>query len=374
MSDIKIGTVIATYRKKKGITQEELAKHLGISKPAVSKWESGQSYPDILLLPVLASYFDISVDELIGYEPQMTKEAVNKLYHHLAQSFVKEPFEKVYAECEEYLKKYFACWELQVQMALLLLNHANLAGGPEQMNEVVHRALQLLIRVEECGDDVVQAKMAIKLQALCYLLLQQPQEAIDRLEDIRESLFNSDSILVKAYQMKGDKDKAMQHLQGFTYVYLMSMLGFAPDYFMMYGDQPVRMEHYYQLFTGLADLFELEDLHPAVLLQLHLAAATAFAGQKQTEKALEALEQYVKYATRFMKKKFQLHGNRIFDTLDSFLKEIDMKTDAPRSMEVIVKDIKSAVIANPVFAELQQEERFQRIKKRLEADSGFTNE
>lgn len=369
MGDIKIGTIIATYRKKKGLTQEELAKHLGISKPAVSKWESGQSYPDILLLPVLASFFDISVDELIGYEPQMSKEEVGKLYRRLAQSFAGEPFEKVYAECEEYIKKYFACWELQVQMALLLLNHANLAGSPERMKEVVQRALQLLTRVEECGDDVVQAKMAFKLQALCYLLLQQPQEAINRLEDIRESLFSTDSVLVKAYQMKGDKDKAIQYLQGFTYNNLMSILGFAPDYFAMYGDQPEKMEHYYQLFTGLAELFELEDLHPAALLQLHLAAAITFAGQKQTEKALKALEQYAKYATRLMKEKYQLHGNRIFDALDSFLKEVDINTGAPRSMEVIANDIRNVVFANPVFAELEPEERFQRIKRRLEADS-----
>ncbi len=53
MGTIQIGTIISTNRKEKGITQEELANHLGVSKPAVSKWESGQSYPDILLLPVL---------------------------------------------------------------------------------------------------------------------------------------------------------------------------------------------------------------------------------------------------------------------------------------------------------------------------------
>jgi transcriptional regulator with XRE-family HTH domain len=50
MKEIRIGTKIIEKRKEKGLTQEELADHLGISKPAVSKWESGQSYPDITLL------------------------------------------------------------------------------------------------------------------------------------------------------------------------------------------------------------------------------------------------------------------------------------------------------------------------------------
>ena len=71
MKQIHIGTIIAEKRKQRGLTQQALAEHVGISKPAVSKWESGQSYPDIELLPVLASFFDCTVDELLGYEPQL---------------------------------------------------------------------------------------------------------------------------------------------------------------------------------------------------------------------------------------------------------------------------------------------------------------
>ena len=61
--------VIMQGRKAKGITQEELAQFMGVSKAAVSKWETGQSYPDITYLPQLAAYFNISVDELC-HEPR----------------------------------------------------------------------------------------------------------------------------------------------------------------------------------------------------------------------------------------------------------------------------------------------------------------
>ena len=54
--------------------QDELATFLGVTKASVSKCENGQSMPDILLLPELATYFDVSVDELLGYEPQLSKE------------------------------------------------------------------------------------------------------------------------------------------------------------------------------------------------------------------------------------------------------------------------------------------------------------
>ena len=73
MSEMKLGRNILCLRRERGITQDELAEYLGVSKSAVSKWETGNSYPDILLLPQLASLFNISVDQLIGYEPQLTR-------------------------------------------------------------------------------------------------------------------------------------------------------------------------------------------------------------------------------------------------------------------------------------------------------------
>ena len=76
MKEINLGRVLIENRHKLGITQDELAAYMGVSKAAVSKWETGMTYPDITLLPQLATYFNISIDELMGYEPQMTKEQI----------------------------------------------------------------------------------------------------------------------------------------------------------------------------------------------------------------------------------------------------------------------------------------------------------
>ena len=62
-----IGTKIQTLRKNKGITQEQLAEVLAVSAQAVSKWENSVSMPDIHLLPVIARYFGITMDELFNY-------------------------------------------------------------------------------------------------------------------------------------------------------------------------------------------------------------------------------------------------------------------------------------------------------------------
>lgn len=63
-----IGSKIAFYRKKLGITQDALAQKLEVSNQAVSKWESDQCCPDIALLPLLADIFGITIDELFDHK------------------------------------------------------------------------------------------------------------------------------------------------------------------------------------------------------------------------------------------------------------------------------------------------------------------
>ena len=66
MEQIYFGERIAAYRKEQGLTQEGLAQKLGVTNQAVSKWESDQCCPDIMLLPALADVFGVSLDELFG--------------------------------------------------------------------------------------------------------------------------------------------------------------------------------------------------------------------------------------------------------------------------------------------------------------------
>ena len=66
MMDCKsLGNTIANLRHQNNITQSTLAEKLGVSNKAVSKWESGQGYPDISLLPVIAEFFGVSIDYLL---------------------------------------------------------------------------------------------------------------------------------------------------------------------------------------------------------------------------------------------------------------------------------------------------------------------
>ena len=82
----EIGTNIRLLRKTKNITQEELANALHISYQAISKWENGSSQPDIALLPAIANYFGVSIDELFGFKLQAILTAKTSAPTHKLQN------------------------------------------------------------------------------------------------------------------------------------------------------------------------------------------------------------------------------------------------------------------------------------------------
>ena len=89
MTEIKINEQIAFLRKQKGLTQEDLARALGVTNQAVSKWESAQCCPDIQLLPDIARLFEVSVDELLGYTPASASEDIMLILRKKIESLPK---------------------------------------------------------------------------------------------------------------------------------------------------------------------------------------------------------------------------------------------------------------------------------------------
>lgn len=112
--------VIRQYRKKKGLTQEELANRLGVTAPAVNKWEKGHSHPDILLLAPIARLLDISLDTLFSFEKELTITEINQIIRELDHKLKKQPFEDVFRWAKEILDTYPNCEQLIGQVALLL--------------------------------------------------------------------------------------------------------------------------------------------------------------------------------------------------------------------------------------------------------------
>ena len=77
--NLSIGNKIKALRKEHGITQEQLADSIGISFQAVSKWENNIALPDITLVPILAGYFNITIDELFDFNLKEIRQNVDEI-------------------------------------------------------------------------------------------------------------------------------------------------------------------------------------------------------------------------------------------------------------------------------------------------------
>jgi transcriptional regulator with XRE-family HTH domain len=365
MGKINIGTFIAARRKEKGVTQEELADYLGVSKPAVSKWESGQSYPDIMLLPVLAAFFNTSVDELLGYEAQLTKAEIKKLYVRLAAAFASEPFETVHEECRETVKKYHSCWSLLYSLAGLLVNHCALAGSPEKTLDVLREASSLLETVEKDSLDAKLAREALSLRAYCCLALGQPAEAIDLLGEETQPQ-SADVLLAKAYAMKGDGERAKGLLQRYIFLSGSGIVAAMTDLMALYTDDPGRVEDCLALALKTGEAFGLRKSLPHQYFTLYLTAAALFAAQDNASRALDMLEAYAELVTDETIYPLKLRGSSFFDLVEPYFDMLNPGNAPPRSEKLIKKDMKDVVLNNPAFFSLVGEERYRRLVSRLE--------
>ena len=75
---MSFGERLQAVRRESGETQEEFAEVLGVSCQSVSRWENQQCYPDIELIPVIAAFFGISTDKLLGLDETAEQEAVER--------------------------------------------------------------------------------------------------------------------------------------------------------------------------------------------------------------------------------------------------------------------------------------------------------
>ncbi|HFK1527719.1 TPA: helix-turn-helix domain-containing protein [Bacillus cereus] len=362
MREIHIHKIIANKRKEKGITQEELAAYIGITKASVSKWETGQSYPDITFLPLLASYFNISIDELISYTPQMEQEDIKNLYHRLAEAFSEEPFDEVIMECRGIIKKYYSCFPLLIQIGILFINHHMLTEDTDRGIEILEEAMNLFSRVQEESDDVSLVKEAASFQATCYLILNRPNEVLQLLGETIRPNFPEGDLIAQAYQMLGNAEKANEVMQISMYQHLIQLVGTIPNYVVVNASSAEKVEVILNRAFILIDIYELETLHPNMTLKVYHAAAQVYCMQGNFEGSLEMLRKYAAVCTNsFTVNSLHLHGDSYFDAIDGWFAEFPLGAKTVRNEEIIKRSMLQSIAENPVFVPMKDVREYKNI-------------
>lgn len=369
MKELNIAQVVTRHRREKGVTQEELAAYMGISKASVSKWETGQSYPDITFLPQLAAYFNISVDELIGYEPQLELADIRKIYKHFCKEFARLPFEQVYEECQKMVKKYYSCFLFLFLMAYLYLNHHMLADTQERQSEVLEEAGRLFRRCKtECQEPGL-AKEAEYGEATVMLTQNKPAEVLELLgEKIRPILQDAD-LIAQAYLMLGNQQAAAQTKEIMMFQYLMGMLGQIPQLVAAEAERPGKVEMLLDRALQMEKIFEADKLYPNTMALIYLSGTQYYMGAGDQEKALEYLGRYADMVEYFFP--LVLHGDQFFEHIEGWIEELELGSAAPRDEELVKESIYQAIADNPMLEGLKERSEYQAMVKKIKHKLGM---
>lgn len=176
--EFKFSRKLKELRTKKNITQEQLARHLQISPQAVSKWERNEGYPDIMLLPRIALYFDVTIDDLLGIEKERIKEQI--------------------AEWEKESYDYKTKGDIMANHALWEAAYAEYPNEEQVIDHYCH-ALWDVFMLDTNKNRAYGEKMVALGEELLEITTDQ---------DTRNGLIQ---ILVYAYDELGDKEKAKKY-------------------------------------------------------------------------------------------------------------------------------------------------------------------
>ena len=212
--ELKIGSKIAELRKAKGMTQEQLALALGISAPAVSKWETDNSYPDITLLCPLARALDTNVDTLLEYDEVMTEEKVKAYTNEIIKIerngdalLANEKLQKLLCQYPNSVSMKFHAVTLITSFQVM---HPECAEN--QRNEWEKQKKKLL---EEIYESKNPAYMNNAISALAVLAIQNNEldKAETLLRQLPENIGDITHYWVQIYLKRGNNDKALELLQ-----------------------------------------------------------------------------------------------------------------------------------------------------------------
>ena len=194
--DLLIGERIKKYRKNKEMTQDALAQALTVSPQSISKWECGDGYPDITLLPAIANFFEVTVDELIGNDEISAKEDVQKNFFEVINSL---SLDDQLDLALKYHKKYPRNWHIATSLMHRITRY-------QGNREVEYRKLLVDIGeriLKDCTDSTMRKSAVTAMCMVC------DEEEIGALLN-RDTTFwyeGRHEVYEKRYKLSGQEEK-----------------------------------------------------------------------------------------------------------------------------------------------------------------------
>lgn len=120
---MKINQIIRKKRKELSLTQEQIADFLGVSTPAVNKWENGSTYPDITLLPALARLLKIDLNTLMSFNDDLTDIEIENFVNEVDKTVQEQGYDTAFQKAIDKIHEYPTCEKL-IYLVILYLEGA----------------------------------------------------------------------------------------------------------------------------------------------------------------------------------------------------------------------------------------------------------
>ena len=150
---MEFGSILRRLRIEAGLTQTDLAEELNVTSQAISKWERGDNYPEITLLPRLASRFQVSIDMLLGNERPLSPDELRVLFDKCQDLMASGMIEKAISLTQEAVDRDSGNQQLKLALAELLVQISEQESEGKKRDAFLRRAAALLEAVIAAADD-----------------------------------------------------------------------------------------------------------------------------------------------------------------------------------------------------------------------------
>lgn len=269
---LKMGSTIAALRKSRGLTQEQLAALVGVSGPAVSKWETDASCPDVALLCPLARALNTTVDALLQFEAALTDEEVARQINALMETLPQKGADACEEELRRLVCRWPGCTALQFNAAMVCDGFEMFFPDAQPEQKARWRALkrELLEQVRASGTAAYWQAATIQLAGLA-LAEDDPDRAEALLDELPEHPGDATAVRALLYRKRGQKEEARKLLQTQLYTAVSKAMTILP---MLLGgeEEPRRRQKLVDVYQELARAFGLAGLGEGFLVELHRQA------------------------------------------------------------------------------------------------------
>lgn len=349
---IRLSENLVSFRKAHKLTQSDVADHIGVTKASVSKWETGQTMPDVALLPLIASFYNVTLDELMGYEPQLSREQIREVYRQFSERFAAEPFDAVYPDIQIQIRQYFACCPFLFQMAVLLLNHCDPRLG-ERISEVRAAIISLCLEVEQKSEDRNLCESAHTIRMMVSLQSGSYQEVIDELSDLTlpDRIDDQTSLLIMAHMAKGELPEAERAAQISIYKQLLLLVQHSMHLLTLSANDPARLEMTLTRMEALMQAYDLIHLHPNTAAAYYYQAAVTIAALLTSQKAaagftgervVSLLQNYRHAVMILFRDDLKIHGDEYFSCITEWFSESALGEISIRSKKEVLATVLEA--------------------------------